>query len=351
MKANILIVDDVMTSLALISDIVKKLGFVVRAVRSVAEANKAIDALLPDLILSDVSMPDVDGFEFCENLKKDSKTKDIPFIFISAMTDMESKKRGYKVGAVDFITKPFDSDEVELRINNQIKNIALQRELEDYNKRLHKMMKSQLASIIDSQRYLIYSLVRLAEQREDPKSTHLVNVSINSSFLAQSLQFSPEYENYISNNLIEDIALAAPLHDIGNLAISDYILLKKGRLTTEEMNIMKTHTEIGARTLTEVYGHNEFSKYIGMAIDIAYCHHERWDGMGYPRMLKGKEIPIAARIFSVVDIYDTLTRDKCYREAYSHEKAMAIIREEAGKSLDPGIVDIFIKVQSGIRRN
>ena len=213
------------------------------------------------------------------------------------------------------------------------------------------MMNTQIAKITDDQRYLIYGLVRLAESREDPTGTHMINVSVNSAFLAQSLQLSPEYEKYISNNFIDDIGLAAPLHDIGSLTISDRILLKRGKLTADEMTVMRTHAEIGARTLTEVYRHNEFSRYLGMAIDIAYYHHEKWDGSGYPKGLKGKGIPMSARIFSLVDVYDTLTRDKCYRDAYTHDEAIEIIKEESGKSFDPGIVDIFMKILSGIRRN
>ena len=351
MKTNILIVDDVLTSLALMSGIVKSEGYIARPVQNVKQAMEAIDALLPDLILSDVSMPDIDGYEFCEMVKSNPKTADIPLIFVSALNDVNSRKKGYNVGAVDFIVKPFDFDEVRLRINTQIKNLVMQRELEEYNKRLHRMMNTQIAKITDDQRYLIYGLVRLAESREDPTGTHMINVSVNSAFLAQSLQLSPEYEKYISNNFIDDIGLAAPLHDIGSLTISDRILLKRGKLTADEMTVMRTHAEIGARTLTEVYRHNEFSRYLGMAIDIAYYHHEKWDGSGYPKGLKGKGIPMSARIFSLVDVYDTLTRDKCYRDAYTHDEAIEIIKEESGKSFDPGIVDIFMKILSGIRRN
>lgn len=351
MKTNILIVDDVLTSLAVMSDIVKSAGFIARPVQNVRQAMEAIEALPPDLILSDVSMPDIDGYEFCEMLKENPKTADIPVIFVSAMNDTNSRKKGYNVGAVDFIMKPFDFDEVKLRIDTQIKNLVLQRELEEYNKRLHRMMNTQIAKITDDQRHLIYGLVRLAESREDPTGSHLRNVSENAAFLAQSLQLSPEHEKHISNNFIEDIGLAAPLHDIGNLTISDRILLKRGKLTPDEMSVVRTHAEIGARTLTEVYSHNEFSRYLGMAIDIAYYHHEKWDGSGYPKGLKGKGIPISARIFSLVDVYDTLTRDKCYRDAYTHEEALKIIKSESGRSFDPSIVDIFFKIQSGIRRN
>ncbi len=351
MTANILIVDDVMTNLAVLSGVVKNSGYVARPVQSAGEARKAIAAMMPDLILLDITMPDIDGFEFCRILKNDPKTSGIPIIFVSALNDQETKRKCFALGAADFIEKPFNTSEVTMRIDTQIKNITLKRELEKYNIRLHKMMKDQFQKISNDQRFLIYGLVKLAESREDPTGTHMINVSVNSKFLAQSLQLSPKYEKEISNNFIEDIELAAPLHDIGNLAIGDRILLKKGKLTPDEMMVMKTHTEIGARTLKEIHEKNEYSEYLGMATDIAYFHHEKWNGTGYPKNLKGEEIPISARIFSIVDVYDTLTREKCYRNAYSHADAVDIIEGEAGISFDPDIVDIFLKIQNQLRRN
>jgi len=351
MRMDILIIDDVVTNLAVLSDIVKGEGHLVRTARNVGEAEEAMKKKLPDLILSDISMPGTDGYEFCKRLKADSKTETIPLIFISAMNDSGSKQKGYELGAVDFISKPFDLYEVKLRINTQLRAVSAKIELGEQNRRLNKMMSDQIAMITEDQRYLIYGLVKLAEAREDPTGTHLVNVSVNAELLAQGLQLSPEYEKVISNSFIEDIGLAAPLHDIGNLAIKDRILLKEGRLTSDEMAVIKTHPEIGARTLMDMYSHNEFSRYLGMAIDIAYYHHEKWDGTGYPKGLKERNIPISARIFSIVDVYDTLTRDKCYRDAYTHEEAMEIIREETGTRFDPEIADIFFKIERGIRRN
>ena len=351
MRMDILIIDDVVTNLAVLSDIVKGEGHLVRTARNVGEAEEAMKKKLPDLILSDISMPGTDGYEFCKRLKADSKTETIPLIFISAMNDSGSKQKGYELGAVDFISKPFDLYEVKLRINTQLRAVSAKIELGEQNRRLNKMMSDQIAMITEDQRHLIYGLVKLAEAREDPTGTHLVNVSVNAELLAQGLQLSPEYEKVISNSFIEDIGLAAPLHDIGNLAIKDRILLKEGRLTSDEMAVIKTHPEIGARTLMDMYSHNEFSRYLGMAIDIAYYHHEKWDGTGYPKGLKERNIPISARIFSIVDVYDTLTRDKCYRDAYTHEEAMEIIREETGTRFDPEIADIFFKIERGIRRN
>lgn len=351
MKANILIVDDVATNLAILSDIVRGAGHNALPVQGVIEAEAKMEEGLPDIILSDISMPDIDGYEFCKRLKDNPKTADIPVMFISAMTDTDSKKRGYEVGVADFITKPFDRIEVKLRIERQIETRSIQHELEEYNKRLHKMVHDHVAKITDDERYLIYSLVRLAESREDPTGTHMLNVSINSQILAQALRLSPLFEKQITSNFIEDIKLAAPLHDIGNMAISDRILLKNERLTADEMTVIKTHPEVGARTLMEVYSRNEYSRYLGMAIDIAFYHHERWDGMGYPKGFKGRVIPISARLFSVVDSYDTMTRDKSYRDAYSHNEAIEIIKSESGSKFDPEIVEIFIKVQDKMRKN
>lgn len=351
MKANILIVDDVLTNLTILSEIVRSAGHTPIPVQSVREAEKAMEEELPDIILSDISMPDIDGYEFCERLKGNPKTAAIPVMFISAMADFASKKRGYRVGVMDFITKPFDSAEVKLRIDRQIATKNIQNELEDYNKRLHKMVYDHIAKITDDERHLIYSLVKLAEAREDPTGLHMLNVSVNAYLLAQALRLSPKFEKQISSSFVEDIQLAAPLHDIGNMAISDRILLKSGRLTADEMSVIKTHTEVGARTLMEVYSRNEYSKYLGMAIDIAFYHHERWDGKGYPKGFKGRVIPIAARIFAIVDSYDSLTRDKCYRDAYSHEEAIEIIKKETGTKFDPEIVEIFLKIQENLRKN
>lgn len=351
MKAKVLIVDDVTTNLAVLSDIVRGAGHNAIPVQGVREAEERMKEMLPDIILSDISMPDIDGYEFCERLKADSRTADIPVMFISAMTDTESKKRGYEAGVVDFITKPFDWIEVKLRIERQLETKAIQKELEEYNKRLHKMVHDHVVKITDDERHLIYSLVRLAESREDPTGTHMLHVSVNSQILAQALRLSPLFEKQITNNFIQDIILAAPLHDIGNMSISDRILLKKGSLTADEMRVIKTHPEVGARTLMEVYSRNEYSRYLGMAIDIAFYHHERWDGKGYPKGFKGSVIPLAARLFSIVDSYDTLTRDKSYRPAYSHEEALNIIASEQGSKFDPDIVKIFLKIQDKMVKN
>ena len=348
--ANILIVDDITSNLVILTEIIKNAGYIARPVTSVKQALAAMEANLPQLILLDISMPDMDGYEFCEMLKKDVKTRNIPIIFISAMNAPEDKVKGFQVGAVDFISKPFELEEVTMRVNNHLKIYKMQQELEVYNKRLHKMVNEQIKKITEEEKNFMYALAMLAESKEDRNGAHVRNIGRNCKLLAQSLQFSPKFEREITNSFISTIETAAPLHDIGKVSISDTILLKPGRLTQEEMLIVRSHAELGAKTLIELYNMNEHNEFLEMAIDIAHYHHEKWNGKGYPEGLSGTDIPLAARIMAVVDVYDALTSDKCYKTAYSHEKSMEIINEESGKSFDPDIIEVFNKIQKQLKR-
>lgn len=348
--ANVLIVDDITSNLIILTEMIKSAGYIARPVTSAKQALAAIKINMPQLILLDISMPDMDGYEFCELLKKDVRTRDIPIIFISAMNSVEDKIKGFKLGAVDFISKPFELEEVTLRVNTHLKIYKMQQELEIYNKRLHKMVNDQIKKITEEEKKFIYSLARLSEMKEDVKGVHLRNVGRNCKILAMSLQFSPKFEKEIRNSFVDAIEIAAPLHDIGKIAISDTILLKKGPLTKEEMEVVKTHTTTGADILTEIHDMNEYNDFLKMAIEIAHFHHEKWNGKGYPEGLKGEEIPLSARIMSVIDVYDALTSEKCYKSAYSHEKSMEIINEEAGRSFDANIIEVFNKIQNQIKR-
>lgn len=349
-QANILIVDDITSNLVILSEIIKNAGCTARPVTNAGQALKAIEVMLPQLILLDISMPDMDGYEFCELLKKDVKTRNIPIIFISAMNAPEDKVKAFKAGAVDFIAKPFEMEEVTMRVNNHLKIYKMQKELESYNMRLYKMVNEQIKKIEEEQKNFIYALAMLAESKEDSSGEHIRNVGQNSKLLAQSLQFSPKFEKEITNSFINTIEIAASLHDIGKISISDAILLKQGLLTPEEMKVVRTHAEKGAVTLTELYNRNDHNEFLEMAIDIARYHHEKWNGTGYPEGLSGNAIPLAARIMSVVDVYDALVSERCYKAAYSHEKSMEIMNEESGKSFDPDIIEIFNKIQKQLKR-
>lgn len=348
-KLNILIVDDVSTNLVILSEMIKTAGYIPRPVISVKQAQAAIAQKIPQLILLDISMPEIDGFEFCTMLKSDVKTRDIPIIFISALDSVEDKIKGFKLGAVDYIAKPFEKEEVTMRLNTHLKMYKMQQELESYNKKLHKMVSSQMQKVAEEQKNILYALSSLLESRYDGNVGHLSIIGENCRMLAISLQFSPKFDKEITSSFIDCIEVASRLHDIGTFAIKDSVLLKDGKLTDKEWEIVKSHTILGANQLEELYKDNSQNELIKMAIDIAKYHHENWDGTGYPYGLKGEEIPLCARIMAVVDVYDALNRDRAYRKAYSNEESLEIMRRESGKRFDPDIMEIFYKVQKQLK--
>lgn len=348
-KPNILIVDDVPANLMILSEMIKELGYMPRPVVSVKQAQDAVEKKMPNLILLDISMPDVTGFEYCTMLKSDVRTRDIPVIFISALEAMEDKVKGFRLGAVDYISKPFEKEEVSVRLATHLKIYRMQRELENYNRRLYKMVNDQIRLVAEEQKSLLRALANLLDEKQDESGSHIEMMGINSRFMAMSLQFSPKYDKLISSSFIDEIELASQLHDIGFIAISDVIRFKEEPLTPEEWEILKKHAEIGAKHLEEIYEQGSKNEYIKMAIDIARYHHENWDGSGYPNGLSGEEIPLAARIAKIVDCYDVLNRKRCYRPAYSLEESLEIMKRETGRQFDPNIMEVFEKVHKQLK--
>ena len=348
-RANILIVDDVPANLVLLSEMIKELGYIPRPVVSVKQAQLAIEKKMPNLILLDISMPDITGFEYCTMLKADVKTRDIPIIFISALDSVDDKVRGFKLGAVDYISKPFEKEELTVRLATHLKLYQMQQELESYNHRLHKMVNDQIQMVTREQKNILRALASLIEAKGDESGTHISMIGANSRLLAMSLQLSPKYEKEITTSFIEEIELASQLHDLGFIAINDTILFKREELTAAEWEVLKTHAEIGAKQLEEIYEQGSKNDFMKMAIDIARYHHENWDGSGYPRGLSGTDIPLAARIVKILDCYDVLNRDRCYRNAFSLEESLEIMKKETGRQFDPEIMEIFSKVQKQMK--
>lgn len=348
-KPNILIVDDVSANLVLLSEIIKSAGYTPRPVISVKQALAAINQKRPHIILLDITMPDINGFDFCSMLKSDVKTRDIPIIFISALDSVEDKIRGFKLGAVDYIAKPFEKEEVTLRLDTHLKIYKMQQELETYNKKLHKVVNTQIQMVAEEQHNIFYALASLLESRYDNNEGHLGMIGANCRVLAMSLQFSPRFDKKITGSFIDAIEVASQLHDIGTFAIRDNILFKEGPLTPEEWEVVKKHTETGAKHLEKIYKYSGNNELIDMAVDIARYHHENWDGTGYPYGIKGTDIPLSARIMAIVDVYDALNRDRCYRKAYSNEESLKIMQDESGKRFDPYMMEIFNKVQKQMR--
>lgn len=345
-EVKILLVDDVDVNVIILEEIIQNMGYEALTATSVKEAMELMqnEKTLPQIILTDISMPDIDGYEFCTILKKDPYTKDIPVIFISAMDSSADMSQGFELGAVDYIAKPFERAEVEKRIDTHLKLYTLQRDLEENNKRLSLVVTKQMEKLRVEQKNIMLALARLVENKECASGNHHANIAYNSRLLAQAMQMSPMYEQLMTENFIDTIESAAGLHDIGKIMVPDSIILKKGPLTEDERMIMRTHSELGAKTLIDIYEGMERNEFIDMAIDIAYFHHENWDGTGYPKKLNGLDIPLAARIVRVVDVFDSMLSERAYRDPYPLDYVLEFIENGAGISFDPEIVKIFLKI-------
>ncbi|NPV00811.1 MAG: response regulator [Brevinematales bacterium] len=348
-KANIMIIDDVPANLQVLSEFLKNKAYKVRPVTNGKMALQAMHIEQPDLILLDITMPDMNGFEVCEILKKDEKLKHIPVIFISAIDGISDKVKAFTMGGVDYITKPFHYEEVLARVDTQLNLYNLQRRLASYNQELEEVVQRQVKEISDSQMATIFAIAKLAESRDEDTGTHLERVQKYCRILALKLREKEPYQAEIDNSFIRDIFQASPLHDIGKVAIPDAILLKQGKLTPEEFEVMKTHTSLGSDTLKAVNVNYPNNSFINMGIKISRSHHERWDGMGYPDGLSAGNIPLCARIMAIADVYDALRSKRCYKPPFPHDKSRDIIMEGKGAQFDPIVVETFEETQNEFR--
>ncbi len=335
---NILIVDDTPANLTLLTGLLKEKGHKVRPVPCGKMVLKAVESEPPDLVLLDINMPDMNGFEVCEQLKSDGRFSDIPVIFISALSETIDKVKAFNSGGVDYITKPFHFEEIEARVAT---HLSLRR----YEKSLENLVQEKIGEIVNSQMSTIFALSKLAESRDTDTGEHIERVQIMCKTLSKRLSEKSPYSGAIGLDFVNCIYNASPLHDIGKVAIPDNILLKPGKLTSDEFEIMKTHTVIGASTLQKVCQQYPNNAFIAMGISIAHSHHERWDGKGYPNGLAGETIPLEARIMAVVDVYDALRSKRCYKESLSRNRSLDIIESGSGTQFDPVLVKAFLDVE------
>ncbi|MDD3173079.1 MAG: response regulator [Herbinix sp.] len=342
---NILVVDDVSANLIVLSEIIRNAGYIPRPVNNVQQAIYAIEALPPNLIILDVSMPDMDGITFCSILKKNAATRDIPVIFISALASMDNKVEAYEMGAVDYITKPFDSEDVTMRINTQIRLYHMQQDLEANNRRLNRIVSEQIHKIYNEQKNIVRSLTILCMKMNAETSVHMDRIGKNARLLSISLQISQKFHNKITSGFIDMIELTAPLHNIGVTQLYKMNCFRHLNNDEKDMVDMKQHTVLGANILEDIYSLNDQNEFIKMAIDIAKYHHENWNGSGYPIGLSGEYIPLCARIVSVVNAYDNLITENKNQLENSHEICIKIINEGSGILYDPDIVTVLNKIQ------
>ncbi|MEI6873754.1 MAG: HD domain-containing phosphohydrolase [Spirochaetota bacterium] len=349
-QATVMVVDDTPANLKLLEQMLQKRGHRVLAFPRGALVLGAAVRNPPDLFLLDITMPGMDGFELCRRLKEEETLRDIPVIFISALNETADKVKAFSMGGVDFVSKPFQHEEVDARVQTHLRLRKLQAELKTHNLHLEALVREKVREVSDSQMATIYALSQLAESRDDETGRHVESTQGYCEMLARRLLGKPRFSGTIAEAWVDAIHKASSLHDIGKVGIPDSILLKPGRLSPEEFEIMKTHVSIGADTLETAYRKYPRNTFLRMGMDIARSHHEKWDGSGYPGGLSGELIPLSARVMAVADVYDALRAKRSYKEPFSHEKSVQIIVEGSGKHFDPAVVEAFAELEGDFAR-
>lgn len=337
---KILVVDDLETNRIILEGIIRDMGCLPVLAESGEEAIKLAGEEEPRLILTDISMPGMDGYELCGMLKAHRRTRNIPVIFISANDNPEDIVRGLTIGGEDYITKPFIPEIVQARVGIHLSLYEMNRELKETNRRLQASVNEQLRQIEQEKKDVLYALAAIAVENSCYRRDHVARLSRNCRILAQGMQLSPLFEDKISDAYIDTVELAAPLCDIGNIGIPLELLRKTAPLSGEEMNAVRRHTLIGAKLLGDLHVGSDYNDFLSTAVDVAHYHHENWNGSGYPEGLKGEEIPLAAQIVSTVDVFCALTE----KRNYSREEALEIMEGEAGIKFNPDIFRICRKI-------
>jgi cyclic di-GMP phosphodiesterase len=328
---------------------------------SSAENGEAALAMLRtqsfDLVLLDIMMPVMDGYETLQVIQDDPQLRRVPVIMITALDDVDSAVRCIEMGAVDFVTKPFNPVLLRARVDASLdrKRMSDQEEfhrikVERNNVSLSEEVRAKVREISQSQLAAIFAMSKLAESRDPETGEHLERMREYCKLLSEQLSRMPKYQAIIDRRFVDNIYAASPLHDIGKVGIDDRVLLKPGALTDEEWVLMKQHPVIGAETLREVDRQHPGNDFIHIGIEIAESHHEKWDGSGYPYGLSGEKIPLVARILALGDVYDALTSKRCYKDAFSHEKSRGIIEEGRGSHFDPDVMLAFFETEEEFKK-
>ncbi|PKF76416.1 two-component system response regulator [Vibrio sp. vnigr-6D03] len=344
-KKTILIVDDTAENRTLITGLLKDEYRVLAAVSGM-QALELCERFKPDMVLLDIMMPVMDGYEVCYQLKKNPKTESIPVIFLTAKSQIEDEQKGFDVGAVDYILKPISPPILLARVQTHLKLQYVLDSLKDHNEELERRVKERTEELEMLQDATILAMASLAETRDNDTGNHIRRTQKYVKVLAETMAQNPKYTEELTPETIEAFYKSAPLHDIGKVGIPDNILLKPGKLTDEEFEIMKDHARLGGDTIDTV------EKTLGVtcaflvhAKDIAYYHQEKWDGSGYPEHLVGEQIPLSARLMAVADVYDALISSRVYKPPFPHSKAVEIIESSAGSHFDPEVIEAFKKVE------
>jgi putative two-component system response regulator len=326
---RILVVDDILENIQLIADVLKGEGYQISFARSGQQALESVAAMPPDLILLDIMMPDMDGYETCRKLKANPATVKIPVIFVTAMGEVADESQGFEIGAVDYVTKPVSMPILLARVKTHLA-------LYDQQRNTENLVQLRTSELEKSQTAAISMLGEAGHYNDTDTGSHIWRMADYSAAIARSAMWHVDKAAMLK--------LAAPMHDTGKIGIPDPILKKPAKLDADEWKIMKTHSEIGHSILSK-----SDSLLFHLAAEVALCHHEKWDGNGYPRGLKEEEIPESARIVAIADVFDALTMKRPYKKAWTIEEAFDEIKKSAGNHFDPALCEDFFRAETEIR--
>lgn len=349
-RQTILVVDDTPDNLALMAGLLKEHY----RVRLANDGQKALQLAAradpPDLILLDVMMPGMDGFAVCRELKADERTRDIPIIFLTALSDAVDEEFGLALGAVDYITKPISPPVVLARVRTQLQLKSSADFLRDKASFLEAEVARRTRELATIQDVTIQAMASLAETRDNETGNHIRRTQLYVKLLAETLRGHARFKDLLTDAYIDTLFKSAPLHDIGKVGIPDRILLKPGKFEPHEFELMKTHCKLGRDAIQQAEDRLGLKvDFLTVAKEIAYSHQEKWNGSGYPEGLSGDDIPVSARLMAVADVYDALISRRVYKEGMPHDKAEQIIIDGRGSHFDPDMVDAFVQVAAQFR--
>jgi putative two-component system response regulator len=350
-KPKILLVDDETLYIDILVDQLKGDYKTIVAKNGEQALKRANGHPLPDLILLDILMPDMDGYEVCRRLKENPRTRPIPVIFLTVKSEVPDEVRGFELGAVDYIAKPMSPPIVRARVKSHLDLHRAQLQLENHNELLEQRVRERTEELNRTKDVAIFCMATLAETRDNETGAHILRTQNYIKRLAERLRSHPNFSGFLlADGTIEMLYKTSPLHDIGKVGVPDRILLKPGKLDPEEWKLMKKHAEYGHDALLRAEKELGSTDFLQMAREIALTHHERWDGTGYPHGLESEQIPISGRLMAIADVYDALISKRVYKDAYPHEQAVEIVSQSAGSHLDPILVEAFLELQGEFRQ-
>jgi len=339
-RYKIIIVDDNMTNLAMGRDMLKPF-YEVYPAPSAEKLFQILENIIPELILLDVEMPVMNGYETIKKLKAEPRFADIPVIFLTAKSDEESELEGFEHGAMDYVSKPFSAPLLLKRIANQLLIEQQRKDLKDYAENLEQKVNNKTKEVFNLQNAVLSTVADLVEFRDKLTGGHVTRTKLYLKALMEELIREGHYAEEISDWDMDFFLPSAQLHDVGKIAITDLILNKPGKLDPEEFEIMKTHVTVGVDAITKIMQNTDEHAFLKHAVHIAGAHHEKWDGSGYPLGLKGDKIPLEGRLMAIADVYDALISTRPYKKSFTHEEACKIIEDGSGTYFDPVLIEVF----------